>query len=187
MNPAGVPSVHGRLCLPRFRLVLQMFANRSIGSSHLLWLPSKLQRQGAEQGYFELELNLPLPPPSSRSPMADRVRMAIVLGVGGAAAGGPEALRLLLAVAGRSAAADVATSAFLICAFTALVLGNLLLARFLRDARRNAEAHAPAPGTERFAKMTAAAALAAMFVVTACLLALPSIPAPGGAARSCLA
>jgi hypothetical protein len=33
-----------------------MFAIRSIGSSHLLWLPSKLQRQGAEQGYFELEL-----------------------------------------------------------------------------------------------------------------------------------
>ena len=121
--------------------------------------------------------------------MADRVRMAIVLGVGGAAAGVPEAVRLLLAVAGRSAAADVAACALLICAFTALVLGNLLLARFFRDAPRNAGA---APGTQLFAKMTAAVALASMFFVTACLLAAPSIPAGrgnagggGGAERSC--
>ena len=125
----------------------------------------------------------------------DRVRMAIVLGVGAAAAGGPEAVRLLLAVAaGRSAAADVAACALLICAFTALVLGNLLLARFFRDARapRNAGAAPAAPGTQLFAKMTAAVALAAMFFVTACLLAVPSIPAGrgnagggGGAERSC--
>ena len=126
--------------------------------------------------------------------MADRVRMAIVLGVGGAAAGVPEAVRLLLAVAGRSAAADVAACALLICAFTALVLGNLLLARFFRDARapRNAGAAPAAPGTQLFAKMTAAVALASMFFVTACLLAAPSIPAGrgnagggGGAERSC--
>ena len=118
----------------------------------------------------------------------DRVRVAIVLSVGGAAAGGPEAVRLLLAdAAGRSAAAGAAVSAFFICAFTALVLGNVLLARFCRGARRNAGAHTPAPGTERFANMTAAAALGAVFVVAASLLALPSIPAPGGAARSCSA
>ena len=116
--------------------------------------------------------------------------MAIVLGVGGAAAGGPEAVRLLLtAAAGRGAAVDVAVSAFLVCAFTALVLGNLLLARFFRDAPRNAGA---APGTQLFAKMTAAVALASMFFVTACLLAIPSIPsgrrnAGGGAERSCRA
>ncbi|CAN6214679.1 unnamed protein product [Urochloa humidicola] len=126
--------------------------------------------------------------------MAERVRVAIVLGVGGAAVGGPEALYLLLAVAGRSAAADVAVCAFLICAFTALVLGNMLLARFFRDARRrrNAEAHAPPRGTERFANMTAAVALAAMFFITASLLAAPAMPArrgdaAGGAAPSCSA
>ncbi|KAG2604882.1 uncharacterized protein LOC120670351 [Panicum virgatum] len=120
----------------------------------------------------------------------DRIRMAIVLGVGAAAAGGPEAVRLLLAVAaGRSTAADVAACVLLICAFTALILGNLLLARFFRDAPRNAGA---APGTQLFAKMTAAVALASMFFVTACLLAIPSIPsgrgnAGGGAERSCRA
>ncbi|CAL5046605.1 unnamed protein product [Urochloa decumbens] len=123
--------------------------------------------------------------------MAERVRVAIVLGVGGAAVGGPEALRILRAVAGRSAAADVAICVLLICSFTALVLGNLLLARFLREARRNARAAAPA--TERFAKMTAAVALAAMFFITATLLAVPAMPArrgnaaAGGAARSCSA
>ncbi|CAN6202186.1 unnamed protein product [Urochloa humidicola] len=103
--------------------------------------------------------------------MAGRVRMAILLGVGGAVVGGPEALRLLMAVAGRSAAADVTISAFLVCTFTALVLGNLLLAHFFRDARRNAGA------AERFAKMTAAAALAAMFFIAATLLAAPGMPA----------
>ncbi|CAN6221766.1 unnamed protein product [Urochloa humidicola] len=126
--------------------------------------------------------------------MAERVRVAIVLGVGGAAVGGAQVLRLLMAVAGRSAAADVAICVFLICAFTALVLGTMLLARFFRDARRrrNAGAHAPAPGTESFANMTLAVALAAIFFITATLLAAPAVPAgrrntAGGAARSCSA
>jgi hypothetical protein len=107
--------------------------------------------------------------------MADVVRMAILLSVGGAVVGGPEAIRLLRAVA-----ADVAVSVFLIGAFTALALGTVLLARFFRDARRNAGEHAPAPGTERFAKVTAAAALATMLFVTVSLLAVPSVPAEGG-------
>ncbi|CAN6202183.1 unnamed protein product [Urochloa humidicola] len=122
--------------------------------------------------------------------MAERVRMAILLGVGGAAVGGPEALRLLLAIAGRSAAADVTITVFLVCTFTALVLGNLLLARFFRDARRrNAGAAAPAPATERFARVTAAVALAAMFFITTSLLVVPAGRgnASGGAARSCSA
>ncbi|CAL5046604.1 unnamed protein product [Urochloa decumbens] len=125
--------------------------------------------------------------------MAERVRVAIVLGVGGAAVGGPEALRLMMAVSGRSAAADVAVCVFLVCAFTALVLGNLLLVLFFRDARRrNAGVAAPGPATERFARVTAAAALAAMFFVTASLLVGPAVPAgcgnaAGGAARSCSA
>ncbi|CAL5051627.1 unnamed protein product [Urochloa decumbens] len=126
--------------------------------------------------------------------MAERVGVAIVLGVGGAAVGGPEALRLMMAVAGGSAAVDVTICVFIVCTFTALVLGNLLLARFFRDARRrNAGAAAPAPATERFARVTAAAALSAMFFITATLLAAPAIPAglgnaaAGGAARSCSA
>ncbi|CAL5051636.1 unnamed protein product [Urochloa decumbens] len=129
--------------------------------------------------------------------MAERVRVAIVLGVGGAAVGGPEALRLMMGVSGRSAAADVAVCVFLVCAFTALVLGNLLLILFFRDARRrNAGAAAPAPAlaTERFPKVTAATALAAMLFVTASLLLIvgPAVPAGcgnavGGAARSCSA
>ncbi|CAN6164721.1 unnamed protein product [Urochloa humidicola] len=124
--------------------------------------------------------------------MAERVRMAILLGVGGAAVGGPEALRFMMAVAGQSAAADVAVCAFLICAFTALVLGYLLLARFFRDARRNAGAAAPAPAMESFARVTAAVALVAMFFIATTLLTAPAMPAgrgnaAGGAARSCSA
>uniref|UniRef100_A0A0A8XTI5 Uncharacterized protein n=1 Tax=Arundo donax TaxID=35708 RepID=A0A0A8XTI5_ARUDO len=121
--------------------------------------------------------------------MPDLLPMAIVLAMGGAAAGGPEALGFLLAVAGRSAIADVIICAFLICAFTAFVLGILLLARFFRVAR-NAVAPAPAQAADPFAAMTLAVALAAVFFVTASLIAAPSIPAGrgrGSAAPSCSA
>ncbi|KAL6606822.1 hypothetical protein ACP70R_042475 [Stipagrostis hirtigluma subsp. patula] len=117
--------------------------------------------------------------------MAD-VPLAIVLAVGGAAAGGPEALGVLLGLAGRSAAADVAICVFLICAATVPVLGTMLLVRYLRVAGN------AAPATERFARMTLAVALAVVLFVTACLLAAPAIPArrggeAAGAARFCYA
>ena len=126
---------------------------------------------------------------SSFIPMADLPPVAIVLAVGGAVVGGPEALRLLLALEGRTAATDVTVCAFLFCAFTALLLGTLLLARFFRDAHPGAGAPARAPGTERFARMTLAVAFAVLFLVTSCLLVVPSnLAGTGvGGVRSCSA
>jgi len=72
--------------------------------------------------------------------MADLPPVAIVLAVGGAVVGGPEALRLLLALEGRTAATDVTVCAFLFCAFTALLLGTLLLARVFCDAHHQRRA-----------------------------------------------
>jgi hypothetical protein len=115
--------------------------------------------------------------------MAGLPPVAIVLAVGGAVVGGPEALRLLLALEGRTA--DVALCVFLFCAFTALLLGNLLLARFFRDACTGAGAPARAPGTERFARLTLTVALAVMFVITSCLLVVPSNLAGTGRGGVC--
>jgi len=120
---------------------------------------------------------------SSFIPMAGLPPVAIVLAVGGSVVGGPEALRLLLALEGRTAAADVAICVFLFCAFTALLLGTLLLARFFRDAHPGAGA--PPPGTERFARLTLTVALAVMFVITSCLLVVPSNLAGTGRGGVC--
>lgn len=109
--------------------------------------------------------------------MAALLRTAIVLAVGGAAAGGPEALRLLLALAGHSPIADVVACVFIIFSVTAPVLGTMLLARYFRVARNAAGAAPPAPATERFALVTLTVALAVVLLVTACLVVLPSIPA----------
>lgn len=70
----------------------------------------------------------------------------VLLAVGGAAAGGPEAIRLFRTVtAGGGAIADIVLCAFLIFACAGLLLGiTLLLARFL-DAARTTAAEAPAP------------------------------------------
>ncbi|TVU12184.1 hypothetical protein EJB05_45817 [Eragrostis curvula] len=68
--------------------------------------------------------------------MAD-LPVIIVLALGGAAAGGPEALVLLLDVAGKSPAVDIVVVLFLICAMTAVLLGTMLLARFIRAAVAN--------------------------------------------------
>ncbi|GJN00647.1 hypothetical protein PR202_ga17843 [Eleusine coracana subsp. coracana] len=118
--------------------------------------------------------------------MADLpVQLVIVLALGGAVVGGPEALRLLLDVTGRSLAADVMIAVFLIFAVTALVLGTMLLARYVSVAETN-DAAPLQPGTARLAMVTLAVALAVVVFVAACLVAIPS-GGLGGAARSCSA
>ncbi|TVU00279.1 hypothetical protein EJB05_54300, partial [Eragrostis curvula] len=129
-----------------------------------------------------------MPTDVDRMPMAD-IPLIIVLALGGAAVGGPEALFLLLAVAGQGPAADIIIVLFLICAMTAVLLGTMLLARFIRAAVANDVAALLAPGTERFARLTLAVALAVVVFVSACLLAIPAglEREVGGAARSCSA
>ncbi|GJN29369.1 hypothetical protein PR202_gb17592 [Eleusine coracana subsp. coracana] len=118
--------------------------------------------------------------------MAD-LPLVIVLAVGGATVGGPEALRLLHDIAGRNPAADVIIAVFLIGAITALILGTMLLARYIRVADANEDA-ALDPCTARFAKVTLAVSLAVVVFVAACLLAVPGRErGHGGAARSCSA
>lgn len=119
--------------------------------------------------------------------MAD-LPLVIAVALGGAAVGGPEALILLLDVAGRYPAADVIIVFFLSCATTSFVLGTMLLARYMRVAVAN-DAAALEPGTARFAKVTLAVGLAVVIIVAACLLAIPSVPAgapapPDNKARS---
>jgi hypothetical protein len=116
--------------------------------------------------------------------MAADLPLAIVLALGAAAAGGPEAVALLLHVAGRSPAADVLLALFLISAHAALVLGTMLLALYVRVA----DAAPLRPATARFARVTLAVAVAVMLFVSACLLTLPFVPAGvGGAASTCTA
>lgn len=101
--------------------------------------------------------------------------MAIVLSLGCAVAGGPEALRILLGLSGRSPVADIAICVFLICAATAPVLGTVLLARYFRAAgKADGVGGAPAPAVDPFARVTVAVALAVVFIVAACLLVVPS-------------
>lgn len=101
--------------------------------------------------------------------MASDVAMAIVLSLGCAVVGGPEVLRILLGLSGRSPVDDVAICVFVLGAVTAPVLGNMLLARYVRVVRGAAAApHAPA--VDPFARVTVAVALAVALVFAACLL-----------------
>uniref|UniRef100_A0A0E0A6D8 Uncharacterized protein n=1 Tax=Oryza glumipatula TaxID=40148 RepID=A0A0E0A6D8_9ORYZ len=109
-------------------------------------------------------------------PMASDLVMAIVLSLGCAVAGGPEALRILLGLSGRSPVADIAICAFLVCAATAPALGNVLLVRYFRVAgKANGVGGATAPAAvDPFARVTVAVALAVVFIVATCLLVVPS-------------
>ncbi|KAL6861194.1 hypothetical protein ACP4OV_016894 [Aristida adscensionis] len=100
----------------------------------------------------------------------------IILAVGAAALGGPDALRVLLAVAGKNPAVDVAICAFAIAAATSTVLGTVLLARFLRRlaAARNAAGDAPPAAAELLPRMVRMVAVAVAVVIAACLLAAPA-------------
>lgn len=118
---------------------------------------------------------------------------AIVLSLGAAAAGGPDALHMLLGFAGKTPLVDIAICFFLVGAATASVLGTMLLARYFRVARNAAGAGGAAPptlATECFAKIIVTVALAVIFLVTACLLVVPFAVAGGdldGANYSCSA
>ncbi|RLM54478.1 hypothetical protein C2845_PM10G05540 [Panicum miliaceum] len=98
--------------------------------------------------------------------MAGLAPRTIVLALGAAALGGPDALRVLLETAGRSPLHDILICVLAMAAVTAHVLGTTLLARFVRKAR----AGGGAPGTDLFACVTATVSVGAALLVTACLL-----------------
>lgn len=112
--------------------------------------------------------------------MADLIP-TIVLAMGAVAVCGPDALRFLLAFAGRSPVIDIAICVFAIAA----VLGAMLLARYSRlSVARNAAAAGgavpPTPDAELFPKMVLMVALAV--AITACLLSILSQAAGSGMA-----
>ncbi|KAL5199843.1 hypothetical protein ABZP36_021046 [Zizania latifolia] len=110
--------------------------------------------------------------------MTGILRNTIVVAMGAAALGGPEALRVLLTFAGRSAIVDIAIAVFVIAAVAAPALGTMLLARFLRKAHMAASARGIATAAvaagDAFAKMTLVVSMAVAFVVSASLLVLPA-------------
>ncbi|XP_066372978.1 uncharacterized protein [Miscanthus floridulus] len=94
----------------------------------------------------------------------------IVLALGAGALGFPDALRVLLDVAGRSPVTDIAICIFAMAVVTAQALGAMLLARFLRKARAGGDAPSEPPRTDRFAQVTLVVSLGVAFLVSACLL-----------------
>jgi len=103
----------------------------------------------------------------------------IVLALGAGALGFPDALRLLLDIAGRrSPLTDIAICVFAMAVVTAQALGAMLLARFVRRAPR-----APPPRTDHFAQVTLVVSLGVAFLVSACLLVAP---VAGGLGLLCL-
>ncbi|KAJ1258464.1 hypothetical protein BS78_10G077200 [Paspalum vaginatum] len=104
--------------------------------------------------------------------MAGLVAQTIVLAFGAAALGAPDALRLLLGLAGRGPATDITVCVVLISAITAHALGTVLVARFVRKApHAGGGARAvPAPARDLFAQVTQVVSVGAAFLVTACHL-----------------
>ncbi|XP_066369385.1 uncharacterized protein [Miscanthus floridulus] len=94
----------------------------------------------------------------------------IVLALGAGALGFPDALRVLLDVAGRSPLTDIAICILTMAVVTAQALGAMLLARFLRKARAGGDAPSEPPRTDRFAQVTLVVSLGVAFLVSACLL-----------------
>ncbi|CAN6202182.1 unnamed protein product [Urochloa humidicola] len=105
-----------------------------------------------------------------------------VLALGAGALGGPDALRLLIAVAGRNRnpAFDIGIVVFLISMFAVQLLGTLLLARYVRKAPPAGAAAAGggrgAPAADPFARITLLMSLAAASLVTACLVIVSGGP-----------
>ncbi|CAD6339943.1 unnamed protein product [Miscanthus lutarioriparius] len=93
----------------------------------------------------------------------------IVLALGAGTLGFPDALRVLLDIAGRrSPLTDIAICIFAMAVVTAQALGAMLLSRFVRKARAGGDA--PPPRTDRFAQVTLVVSLVVAFLVSACLL-----------------
>ena len=106
---------------------------------------------------------------------ASLVPRIIVLALGAGALGFPDALRLLLDIAGRrSPLTDIAICVFAMAVVTAQALGAMLLARFVRRAPR-----APPPRTDQFAQVTLVVSLVVAFLVSACLLVASGASARG--------
>uniref|UniRef100_A0A0E0PUS0 Uncharacterized protein n=1 Tax=Oryza rufipogon TaxID=4529 RepID=A0A0E0PUS0_ORYRU len=112
--------------------------------------------------------------------MSRVIRNIIVVAMGAGALGGPDALRLLLAFAGKSPLVDILIAVFVIAAVTAPALGTMLLARFFRKpravpgaARAGRGAAGAAVADDPFAQMTLVVSLAVAFLVSASLLVLP--------------
>ncbi|XP_066372783.1 uncharacterized protein [Miscanthus floridulus] len=106
---------------------------------------------------------------------ASLVPRIIVLALGAGALGFPDALRLLLDIAGRrSPLTDIAICVFAMAVVTAQALGAMLLARFVRRAPR-----APPPRTDHFAQVTLVVSLGVAYLVSACLLVASGAGARG--------
>ncbi|CAN6178901.1 unnamed protein product [Urochloa humidicola] len=119
--------------------------------------------------------------------MAGAVPAIVVLALGAGALGGPDALRLLIEIAGPNPAFDIGIIVFLISMFAVQLLGTLLLARYVRKpppagvaaaARRGAPR---APVADCFARITLVMSLAAAALVTACHVLVSG--GPGSVAR----
>jgi hypothetical protein len=101
-----------------------------------------------------------------------RAPLIIVLSLGAAVLGGPDALRALAGLAGRGPVLDITTCLLLIGMLAAQLLGVALLARFVRKPRAQRPRRAPAAGC-LLARMTLAVSTGVAFSVAACLVLLP--------------
>jgi hypothetical protein len=116
--------------------------------------------------------------------MAGGVPGIVVLALGAGALGGPDALRLLFALAGWNPAVDIGICVFVICMFAAMLLGNLLLARYVRKvapppaggAGAGRGAPGAAPAADPLACITLLLCLAAASLITACLVSAAAGP-----------
>ena len=112
----------------------------------------------------------------------------IILALGAAALGGPDALRVLLEFTGQSPCLDIAICVFVMFVVTAYLLGAVLLVSFVRDARSGdaagagggAQGHgAAAAATDCLAQVSLLVSACVGFLVAACLIALPSVTSGG--------
>jgi hypothetical protein len=119
--------------------------------------------------------------------MAAPLPTIIILALGAAALGGPDALRVLLEFTGHSPCLDIVICIFVMFVVTAYLLGAVLLVRFVRDARSGdaaggggAQGHgAAATATDCLAQVSLLVSVCVGFLVAACLVALPSVPSGG--------
>ena len=112
----------------------------------------------------------------------------IILALGAAALGGPDALRVLLEFTGQSPCLDIAICISVLFMVTAYLLGAVLLVSFVRDARSGdaagagggAQGHgAAAAATDCLAQVSLLVSACVGFLVAACLIALPSVTSGG--------
>ena len=114
----------------------------------------------------------------------------IILALGAAALGGPDALRVLIEFTGQSPCLDIAICISVLFMVTLYLLGTVLLVRFVRDARSGDAAGAgggvgalghgaAATATDCLAQVSLLVSVCVGFLVAACLIALPSVPSGG--------